>query len=62
MTTDSAASVRRTPAPSIFESLIRAIMLEASALVKAAPDPNRIREPDPFSTEAPFLDSNWPHT
>jgi hypothetical protein len=58
-TTDSAASVRRTPAPSIFESLIRAIMLEASALVKA-PDPNRIVEPDPFSTEAPFLDPNWP--
>jgi hypothetical protein len=61
MTTDSAASSRRTPAPSIFESLIRAILLEASALVKA-PDPNRIMEPDPFSTEAPFLDSNWPRT
>jgi hypothetical protein len=61
MTTDSAASVRRTPAPSIFENLIRAIMLEASTLL-APPDPNRLVDPDPFSTEAPFLDPNWPNT
>jgi hypothetical protein len=58
---DSATGVRRTPAPSIFENLIRAIMLEASVLL-SGPDPNRIVEPDPFSSEVPFLSSDWPRS
>jgi hypothetical protein len=58
----TAEPARSVAAPSFFESLIRAIVLEASALVHGQPDPTRIVEPDPFSTEAPFLDSAWPRS
>jgi hypothetical protein len=57
----SASDVRGIPFVSFFQTLLRAVMLEAAVPVRPRKDPNATYPPDRWSAEAPFLDDSWPH-
>jgi hypothetical protein len=60
MPSSFAVSVRSLPLASLFEAVMRAALVEASALLHAQVDPDALFEPDRWSAESDFLDPGWP--
>jgi hypothetical protein len=62
MKTGSAQIILASPPLGFIEFAVRAAVLELTALVDVYRDEDAIYEPDPWSTETPFLKLEWPRS